>query len=530
MVAAIYCRLSKEDEDRRQESESIQNQRAMLIQYAADHSWTIYDIYADDDYSGTDRDRPEFRRMLADAEQRRFDLVLVKTQSRFTRDMEMVEKYIHGKFAEWGIRFVSMVDNADTEIKSNKKARQINGLINEWYLEDLSESVKSVLDSKRRDGKFIGSFCCYGYRKDPDDRNRLVIDEDAAAVVQKIYALALQGNGKTHISKLLNEAGIPNPSAYKRQKGLNFRNGRDQYQHGLWCPGTVGQILKDPVYTGVLVQGKNKKVSYKSKKMVRCPASEWYVSPDNHPAIIPQETYDLVQQMIAARPRAARGSGQVYPLAGVVYCAECGSLLHRCRGNVRRDGRSVSYLRCKLHTLKTGQCANHAIRLDYLSDEVQRRLQVHVRTYFEPEKAEAACIWIADAGRTELLLRSQKQANAELEQHQMALRNLYLDKIKGVIREEQFLELNGALLAQKKRIEDRLRTLAQELEQAAQEPGGSKARQEQLLRLAGLPSLDRGLVTAFIRRVEVSDADPKQLAQNRNKALRNRKITIEWKF
>lgn len=530
MVAAIYCPLSKEDEDRRQESESIQNQRSMLIQYAVDHAWDIYDIYTDDDYSGTDRDRPAFNRMLEDAEKHKFDLVLVKTQSRFTRDMEMVEKYIHGKFVEWGIRFVSMVDNADTEVKSNKKARQINGLINEWYLEDLSESVKSVLDNKRQNGKFIGSFCCYGYQKAPDDHNRLVVDEEAAAVVQKIYALALQGNGKTHISKLLNEEGIPNPSAYKRQKGLNFNNGRDRYQHGMWCPGTVGQILKDPVYTGVLIQGKNKKVSYKSKKMVRCPESEWYISPNNHPAIIPQATYDLVQQMIATRPRAASSSGMVYPLSGVVYCAECGSVLHRCRGNVLRDGRSASYLRCKLHTLKTGQCANHAIRLDHLTDEVHRRLQEHIRVYFEPEKADMACIEAERAKRAEQLLREQKQAKAEMEQYQTALSNLYLDKIKGILSEEQFLDLNHTLLAQKKQTETRLRSLTQKLEQATEAPKDLDTRRQRLLRLAEMPDLNRELVTEFIRRVEVSDADPEQLAKNRNAALRERKIMIEWKF
>lgn len=156
--AAIYCRLSKEDTEKHGESESIQNQKAMLAAYAEERNWEIWDIYSDEDFSGIDRERPAFRRLLKDAAAGQFEIILVKTQSRFTRDMELVEKYIHGLFPLWGIRFVAVVDNADTENRGNKKARQINGLINEWYLEDLSENIRAVLDSKRKRGQYIGSF------------------------------------------------------------------------------------------------------------------------------------------------------------------------------------------------------------------------------------------------------------------------------------------------------------------------------------------------------------------------------------
>ena len=163
MTAAIYCRLSREDEEKQSESESIQNQKSMLIKYALDKGWDIYNIYCDEDYSGIDRERPAFRQLIADAEARQFDIVLVKTQSRFTRDMELVEKYLHGKFIEWGVRFIAIVDHVDTADEANKKSRQINGLVNEWYLEDLSNNVRSVLSHKRREGKFIGSSALYGY-------------------------------------------------------------------------------------------------------------------------------------------------------------------------------------------------------------------------------------------------------------------------------------------------------------------------------------------------------------------------------
>ena len=173
MKAAIYCRLSEEDKNKQNvtdDSNSIKNQKAMLLEYAMAQGWDVYNIYSDDDYAGSDRNRPEFKRLLSDAEERKFDVVLCKTQSRFTRELELVEKYLHGLFPLWGIRFVSIVDNADTDNKGNKKSRQINGLVNEWYLEDMSDNIRSVLTSRRMNGFHIGSFALYGYKKDPEKK------------------------------------------------------------------------------------------------------------------------------------------------------------------------------------------------------------------------------------------------------------------------------------------------------------------------------------------------------------------------
>lgn len=197
MKVAIYCRLSREDDDKlheNDESESIQNQKSMLLNYATERNWDVYKIYCDEDYSGIDSERPEFNTLLEDAKNHKFDIVLCKTQSRFTRDMEMVEKYLHNKFIEWNIRFVSLVDHVDTEDKDNKKSRQINGLVNEWYLEDLSENIRKTFDSKRKQGLHVGSFVCYGYKRNPENKNKLIIDEEAAEIVKLIFNLYEQGN------------------------------------------------------------------------------------------------------------------------------------------------------------------------------------------------------------------------------------------------------------------------------------------------------------------------------------------------
>lgn len=223
---AIYCRLSEEDRNKQHEtddSNSIQNQKSMLIQYVLEQGWEVYNIYSDDDYTGSDRRRPEFNKLLNDAEHRKFDIILCKTQSRFTRELELVEKYIHGLFPIWGIRFISIVDNADTANKGNKKSRQINGLVNEWYLEDMSENIRSVLTDRRKNGFHIGAFALYGYKKDPEQKGHLIIDEEAAAVVREVFTLFSQGYGKTAIARMLNDRGIPNPTEYKRLHGLRYK-------------------------------------------------------------------------------------------------------------------------------------------------------------------------------------------------------------------------------------------------------------------------------------------------------------------
>ncbi len=186
--------------------------KSMLLEFASKHGWTVYDIYNDDDYAGADRSRPEFNRLITDAREGKFGIILCKTQARFTREMELVEKYIHGLFPIWGIRFVGMVDGADTSVKGNKKARQINGLVNEWYLEDMSENIKSSLDDLRRKGHHIGAWVRYGYMKDPNQKGHIIPDPVAAAVVERIFKMYLEGNSRADIARILNSEQIPPPT------------------------------------------------------------------------------------------------------------------------------------------------------------------------------------------------------------------------------------------------------------------------------------------------------------------------------
>ena len=284
MKCAIYCRISR-DEGADGENESIQNQREILTQYAARQGWSVEAVYTDEDVSGADSHRPGFERLLHDAEAGLFQIILCKTQSRFTRDMETVERVLHGLLQRWNVRFISVADNADTSRRDNKKARQITGLVNEWYLEDLSDSIRLVLDHKRKAGRFIGSFAPYGYVRSAEEKGLLIPDPEAAAVVKRIFLLAAEGLGAQRIAEVLNREGVPNPSAYKKRCGLQYRN-PPRGSGERWSRSTVSRILQNEVYLGVLLQGKRRKESYKSSRMITVRKEEWYRVEGTHTPLV----------------------------------------------------------------------------------------------------------------------------------------------------------------------------------------------------------------------------------------------------
>ncbi len=449
--------------------------------------------------------------MIQAAKQKKFQIVLCKSQSRFTRDMELVEKYIHGLFPIWGIRFIAVADNADTEVKGNKKARQINGLINEWYLEDLSENVRMVFDLKRREGKYIGGFPIYGYQKDPADKNHIIPDPEAAEVVRQIYRWSLEGHGRQNIAYLLNQQGIPNPTRYKTERGWNC-NHPIKNDFGLWNKVTVGRILTNEMYTGVMIQGRRKKVSYKSKVIIDTPEDQWYRVEGTHEAIIDRATFDAVQRGLKLRTKTD-GFGEAHLLSGLVKCADCGSTMSKCS-----NGRQ-SYLRCKLYADSGKQrlCTRHSVRLDQLIDLVSDRIRYYVQTYYELDPSD---LQPQKDTRREALEQEQKSLTAQLEKRSHALKSLYLDKVVGIINEVQFVELNQSFLDEKSRLEQRLGKIEVELEnrEQPQQQVGLMEKARELLKLETVP---RELVVGLIDRIEIGERNPNTGQQE---------VKISWKF
>lgn len=496
--AALYCRLSKEDEAAAKgggESESIQNQRSLLIDYALANGFEIYRIYCDEDYSGIDRNRPAFNAMLQAAREHRFQVILAKTQSRFTRDMELVEKYLHGCFAEWGVRFIAVVDHVDTADAANKKSRQIAGLVNEWYLEDLSDNVRSVLSHKRREGKYIATFPLYGYRKDPRDHNHLLVDPQAARVVRRIFSLYRQGYGVVRIAALLNRERVPSPAAYKLQQGCVCRRALQNPHYDLWSKSTIYQMLGNSTYAGNLQQGRHRKVSYKSDKVVCLPRDQWIVVPHTHEAIIPPPLFEEVQRMLRLKARGG-GSGRVSPLAGLVVCGLCGSHMEQTGSGPNR------YYRCRLSLRDKSRCPGQRyMPAASLVELVQQRVQAHLETLPDPGT-------LPPAGE-----EPPPEPAAQLEQRarqcRQALCALYADRCAGLLPEDTFQSLRQTFLQQAASLEAQARQAAQQqaARPEAETPGAFR--------------LGRALACQLIEQVVVYPPAPEDNV---------REIEIHWRF
>ena len=490
MKAAIYCRLSKEDEDKIGESESIQNQKSMLLQYALEKGFDIYQIYSDEDYSGIDRNRPAFNSMLQAASEHQFDVVLAKTQSRFTRDMELVEKYLHGKFMEWGIRFIAVVDHVDTNDTANKKSRQINGLINEWYL-------------------------------DPNAKGKLIIDPEAAEVVRRIFSMALNGIGAHKIARILNDEKIPSPTAYKQLHGIHYRSALKNTNAALWSSPTVYQILHDQLYIGNMVQGKHKKISYKSEKTIWLPKSQWIVVENTHEAIIEREMFETVQRMMQERTRSGE-KGTIHPLAKKVVCGCCGSCMEQTGRQPRADGTQRRYVRCRMHQRAPEVCGNKTCTdMDALENAVLERIRAYAADYFDPEKVTLPEQDDPIRQREQARRDELKRLKSEAARRRKAMQELYLDKVSGLIDAVQFSEMNQTFLEEVKKAETRIDTLETELEQQQEETGGVQTQMQRVRELAQVSYLTRELVVLLVHRVIVSPKDTLTGEQ---------KITIEWNF
>ena len=290
--AAIYLRLSKEDVEKgeRENSRSIENQRVILEEYARVHQLQIYDCYVDDDYSGLYFERPAFSRMLSDAARHEFTVVLAKSQSRLSRNMEHTEYLLHNLFPQLGIRFLGVVDGVDSAQRAGKKARQINALVNEWYSEDLSENIRAVYQRKMQNGEYLGAYAPYGYRKSKEDSHKLEIVEEEAYWVRKIYDMYLKGCSTQEIQQELVKNKVETPSAK--------RKGNHEYQ---WSISTIKKILSNEVYVGAVIQGKSKRRSFKEKKIVSCPKESWIVVEAMHAPIVERELFEQVRRLRESR-------------------------------------------------------------------------------------------------------------------------------------------------------------------------------------------------------------------------------------
>lgn len=520
---AIYCRLSEEDRfkaNANDDSNSIINQKAMLTQYCDDKGWEVYKTYSDDDFTGSDRNRPAFKQLLADAEAKRFNIVLCKTQSRFTREIEMVEKYINYLFPLWGVRFISVVDNADTSIKGNKKARQINGLINEWYLEDMSDNIKAVLTSRRKEGRFIGAFAPYGYKKDPEQKGHLIVDEEAAEVVRLVYTLYLSGMGRTAIARELNNRGVLTPMDYKLAHGESYKNNFTGAQDHLWKYYMVANILTSETYIGNLVQNKAHSISYKSKVVKPTDPSEWIRVEHTHEPIIDQDTWDKAQQILALKIKPTFTTTDVNIFSRKVFCSECGKITRVSRGSHAENHKR--YLRCSTRYYSPEACQGISVSYERLCTLVLEQIHELIHELLDEDEV-ASKISLQNRNQEALKhWRSEEQRiNELLEDNSKCLKNLYLDKVKERVDEATYEDLYNSFTQEKQSNEKHLQEVQVHIAQLEELAAESTPLLDTIQKYANCTELTFEMVQAFIDRIVVH---PKP------KFSRQDNIEIYWKI
>ncbi len=524
----VYCRLSDEDRDKinkADDSDSIVNQRSMCLKYASQNNWDVVDIYSDDDFSGAGTYRPDFERLIRDCESGKINLVLCKSQSRFSRDMGVIEYYLHNKFIEWGVRFVSIVDNADTSIEANKKSRQINGLINEWYLDDLSQNIRKSLKNKREDGLFMGSFAPYGYERSAEDYHHLVVDPVASEIVKKIFQMYADGYGYHKICEYLNNNHIPTRAAYKRQKGSKFVCCHCDYDKVRWNPDTVAQILKNEVYIGHLVQGKSTYVSYKNHKHKSVPEKDWCRVENTHEPIIDMETWDKVQNILGTHYRVTK-NGQINYFTRKVYCSCCGKAFIRNVYQVKGEPTGKrEYMQCKGNK-KYHICLNNkAIRKDKLEEILLNAINDLLSNYYDQNNLknlyEQTVEQDTNKNSINALEKEKEELNKKISNNKNYYRNLFEEKVKGVISEEMFQMMSKDYFTEIENMLKRIEVIDAQIDELQSGKVPKKNAEEILKKYTHIETLNKIILDEFIDKVYIGEFD---------KNSKSRNIEIEWNF
>lgn len=391
--AAIYLRLSQEDGDisvsDKNESNSISTQRDLIQAFLRKQADILYETeFCDDGYTGTNFDRPGFTDMMKAVREKRVDCIIVKDLSRFGRDYIESGKYIQKIFPMLGVRFIAIndgYDSADTENQSNDFVLPFKNLINDSYCRDISIKSRSNLEVKRRNGEFVGNFTVFGYMRSPDDKHKLIVDEEAAVVVRNIFNWKQEGWNAQQIANHLNKLHFPSPMEYKRKCGHNYRTSFKTKTVAQWSAVAVLRILKNPVYTGVLEQGKTTTPNYKVKTRIVKDESKWARVENAHEAIIIPAQFELVQTVLGLDTCRAEGQDEIYPFSGMIYCADCQSpMIHR---TATSSGKKYQYYMCSGNKRDKDSCTTHNIKCELVEKVVLATVQAHISMAIDIDNA-----------------------------------------------------------------------------------------------------------------------------------------------
>ena len=466
-ITALYCRLSQEDE-LKGDSNSIQNQRAILEKYAKDNGFENIEVFVDDGYSGVSFNRPDFQRLLEMMEQGKVAVLITKDLSRLGRNYIEVGQYTEMLFPRWDVRYIAINDNYDSLYSEGNELAPFKNLFNEWYARDTSKKIRAVVKAKTERGERVGTVTPYGYRKDPDVKGHLLVNEDTAPVVRLIFSLCTEGKGPKIIANILREKQILKPTAYRYQTSGKYGATTDTEDIYGWNDRTVAGILDNEIYLGHTINCRTTVVSYKDKRKKDVPESEWYRFENTHEAIIDKVTWDIVRKVRASKRRRTN-MGEVDKYSGLLYCADCGSKLYFVRGTtIKPEAYNFICSRYRKH-MGYELCTPHTIRemaLDEIVLEEIRSVTYYARANtvqfvsFIQQKSSAE-------SRRELKAKTAELSKLEKRNGELnaLFKRLYEDNVLGKVTSEQFRMLSEGFNNEQRTIQEEISKLRKTIEE-----------------------------------------------------------------
>ena len=439
-LVGAYERLSKEDNNT-DESSSIESQKIIIESFASFHQMVIAKHYCDDGYTGSNFNRPGFEHLKRDIDCGFINCVIVKDLSRLGRELYETGTYIEEYFLSKNVRFIAINDGYDSEVGDAMLGIRLS--VNDLYLRDTSRKIKSSLDAKRKKGDYIGSYAKYGYMKDPQNSKKLIPDPVTAPNVVKMFQLASNGYGSSKIAQQMTREGYPIPSVYKKEHRTNYREVSADHQLGVWRPQTVHNILCDQIYLGHMIQGRWRKMSYHSKKLIRTQEEEWFVVRNTHEALISQELFDRVQKELIKNKKYSVRKKFKYLLQGLLFCKECGHAISICKKahkqKVSHFGQCNYYLKYSKYHL----CSSHYFNYDLFEQEIMKlfkqigeNLEQHIN--YEKIINESARFLDSDIF---ILQKKKNQLEKEYIKKTNIVNHLYEDFLDNMLSKEQYKEL-----------------------------------------------------------------------------------------
>ena len=506
---ALYLRLSRDDE-LQGESGSIQTQRMMLRQYAAEHGLTVVDEYIDDGWSGTNFERPSFQRMIDDIEDGKINCVVTKDLSRLGRNYILTGQYTEIYFPSKGVRYIAINDNVDTINGESELAPFLN-ILNEMHARQTSKKVKAAMHTRFANGAHYGAYAPLGYVKDPDKKGHLLIDPETRWIVEKIFDLAVHGRGAASITRILVEEKVPTPGWLNYERYGTFANiyaGAPAEKAYAWTIAQVKSILKEETYIGHSVHNKQSNISFKNKKKVRKPQEEWYRVENTHEAIISEEVFQKVQELIASRRRTTAETVRHSIFAGLIKCADCGWSL--AYGENKQNKNPYGYYHCSKNGQGLRQCSMHYIRYDVLYAYVLARLQYwSMLAQKDEDKLLKRLLNASDRERNS----AKKKQAAELKKAEKRkaevdglFAKMYEDWSAGRITEYNFNMLSEKYQNEQKELETKIRQLHETMEAAVQTAADAEKWIALMKQYVNPVELTAELLNTLIEKITVHEA------------------------